>query len=130
MTRSIVITDGAPAAIGPYARGVRVGNLIFTAGQTPIDPATKEALRLQIETTVAEQKQFAEQAEKGVQPVVPDLSAALADPNHVYPVCRSISVPLADGNPAGNLTEGDLCLILIDQVDEALAHIAARIAEG
>jgi cyanophycin synthetase len=28
------------------------------------------------------------------------------------------------------LTEGDLCLILIDQVDEALAHIAARIAEG
>jgi cyanophycin synthetase len=28
------------------------------------------------------------------------------------------------------LTEGDLCLILIDQVDEALAHIATRIAEG
>ena len=28
------------------------------------------------------------------------------------------------------LTEGDLCLILIDQVDEALAHIAKRIAEG
>jgi cyanophycin synthetase len=28
------------------------------------------------------------------------------------------------------LSEGDLCLILIDQVDEALAHIAARIAEG
>jgi cyanophycin synthetase len=28
------------------------------------------------------------------------------------------------------LTDGDLCLILIDQVDEALAHIAKRIAEG
>ncbi len=28
------------------------------------------------------------------------------------------------------LKEGDLCLILIDQVDEALAHIAARVAEG
>ncbi len=28
------------------------------------------------------------------------------------------------------LGEGDLCLILIDQVDEALAHIAARVAEG
>ena len=28
------------------------------------------------------------------------------------------------------LTPGDLCLILIDQVDEALAHIAARIAQG
>ncbi|MBZ2209847.1 cyanophycin synthetase [Massilia soli] len=28
------------------------------------------------------------------------------------------------------LTEGDLCLILIDQVDEALAHIAGRVAAG
>ncbi|HEU4374032.1 MAG TPA: cyanophycin synthetase, partial [Telluria sp.] len=28
------------------------------------------------------------------------------------------------------LSEGDLCLILIDQVDEALAHIAGRIAQG
>ncbi len=28
------------------------------------------------------------------------------------------------------LREGDLCLILIDQVDEALAHISARVVEG
>ena len=44
MSRSIVITDGAPAAIGPYAQGVRVGNLIFTAGQIPIDPATQQVI--------------------------------------------------------------------------------------
>jgi cyanophycin synthetase len=30
----------------------------------------------------------------------------------------------------GRLSEGDLCLILIDQVEEALAHIAKRIAEN
>ena len=29
----------------------------------------------------------------------------------------------------GSLGDGDLCLILVDQVDEALAHIAARVAE-
>ena len=40
MTRSIISTDGAPAAIGPYAQGVRVGNLIFTAGQGGLDPTT------------------------------------------------------------------------------------------
>jgi 2-iminobutanoate/2-iminopropanoate deaminase len=40
MARSIITTDGAPAAIGPYAQGVRVGNLIFTAGQGGLDPAT------------------------------------------------------------------------------------------
>jgi 2-iminobutanoate/2-iminopropanoate deaminase len=44
MSRSVVITDGAPAAIGPYAQGVRVGNLIFTAGQIPIDPATQQVI--------------------------------------------------------------------------------------
>jgi 2-iminobutanoate/2-iminopropanoate deaminase len=44
MSRSVIITDGAPAAIGPYAQGVRVGNLIFTAGQIPIDPATQQVI--------------------------------------------------------------------------------------
>ena len=44
MARSIIATDGAPAAIGPYAQGVRVGNLIFTAGQGGLDPATGQVV--------------------------------------------------------------------------------------
>ena len=40
MRREIVHTDKAPAAVGPYSQAVRVGNLIFTAGQIGIDPAT------------------------------------------------------------------------------------------
>ena len=40
MTRSTITTDGAPAAIGPYAQGVRAGNLIFAAGQGGLDPVT------------------------------------------------------------------------------------------
>ncbi len=40
MTRSNITTDGAPAAIGPYAQGVRSGNLVFTAGQGGLDPVT------------------------------------------------------------------------------------------
>lgn len=32
----------APEAIGPYSHGVRTGNLIFTSGQIPINPATGE----------------------------------------------------------------------------------------
>lgn len=40
MTRSIVTTDQAPAAIGPYAQAVRVGNLVFTSGQIPLDPVS------------------------------------------------------------------------------------------
>lgn len=44
MTRSIITTDKAPAAIGPYSQGVRVGNLIFTAGQIALDPATQQVI--------------------------------------------------------------------------------------
>ncbi len=44
MTRTVITTDGAPAAIGPYAQGVRSGNLIFTAGQIPIDPVTQQVV--------------------------------------------------------------------------------------
>jgi len=35
-----VAVPDAPKAIGPYAQAVRVGNLLFTAGQIPLDPAT------------------------------------------------------------------------------------------
>jgi cyanophycin synthetase len=37
---------------------------------------------------------------------------------------------LAIDTALARLSEGDLCLILIDQVEEALAHIAKRVAEG
>ena len=38
--RTIVATDGAPAAIGPYSQGIVANGLIFTAGQLPLDPET------------------------------------------------------------------------------------------
>ncbi len=34
-------TQSAPAAIGPYVQGVKVGNMVYTSGQLPIDPVTK-----------------------------------------------------------------------------------------
>ena len=35
-------TQNAPAAIGPYSQAVRVGNLLFTSGQIPLDPVSGE----------------------------------------------------------------------------------------
>lgn len=40
MSRSIVTTDQAPAAIGPYSQAVRAGNTVYFSGQIPLDPAT------------------------------------------------------------------------------------------
>ena len=38
--KTVISPTNAPAAIGPYSQAIRVGNLIFTSGQIPIDPAT------------------------------------------------------------------------------------------
>jgi 2-iminobutanoate/2-iminopropanoate deaminase len=40
MKRKIVHTDDAPAAVGPYSQAVKIGKLVYTAGQIPLDPAT------------------------------------------------------------------------------------------
>jgi 2-iminobutanoate/2-iminopropanoate deaminase len=42
MNKSVIATASAsaPAAIGPYSQAIRTGNLIFTAGQIALDPAT------------------------------------------------------------------------------------------
>lgn len=38
--KTIISTDQAPAAIGPYAQAVETAGLVITSGQLPIDPAT------------------------------------------------------------------------------------------
>ena len=45
MNRKIIHTDRAPAAIGPYSQGVSCGDLLFCAGQIPLDPATGELVK-------------------------------------------------------------------------------------
>lgn len=35
-------TTNAPAAIGPYSQAIQTGNMLFTSGQIPINPATGE----------------------------------------------------------------------------------------
>lgn len=44
MSKEAIATDKAPAAIGPYSQAVRAGNLIFTAGQVGVDPATQQVI--------------------------------------------------------------------------------------
>ena len=38
--KTVISTTNAPAAIGPYSQALRIGNIVFTSGQIPIDPAT------------------------------------------------------------------------------------------
>jgi reactive intermediate/imine deaminase len=42
MSKTVISTAAAPAAIGVYSQAVRVGNTIWVSGQIPLDPQTKE----------------------------------------------------------------------------------------
>ena len=38
--KKVISTSKAPSAIGPYSQAIQLGNLVYTSGQIPIDPAT------------------------------------------------------------------------------------------
>ena len=40
MSKKVIATEKAPGAIGPYSQAMRIGNMIFTSGQIPLNPAT------------------------------------------------------------------------------------------
>ena len=52
MTKQIISTANAPAAIGIYSQAVRVGNTIWVSGQIPLDPATQEMVTGDVEAQV------------------------------------------------------------------------------
>jgi 2-iminobutanoate/2-iminopropanoate deaminase len=49
MKKEVISTQQAPAAIGPYVQATRLGDLVFTSGQIPLDPATMELVTGSIE---------------------------------------------------------------------------------
>ena len=73
MAKEVIATDKAPAAIGPYVQATKVGEMIFTSGQIPLDPATMEIVAGGIE----------EQAERVMKNLVAVLHAAGADASNV-----------------------------------------------
>lgn len=53
-------TDDAPLAVGPYSQGIAAGDLVFTAGEIPVDPetgevpeSTEDQIRLALKNVVA-----------------------------------------------------------------------------
>ncbi len=52
MTRSVIHTDAAPAAIGTYSQAIRTGNTVYLSGQIPLDPATGELVSGDIDAEI------------------------------------------------------------------------------
>lgn len=72
--KEIISTDKAPAAIGPYSQAVKVGNLLFTSGMIPIDPATnilvEGGIEVQAEQALANIKNLLEASGSSTDKVV------------------------------------------------------------
>lgn len=73
MTRQIVSTDKAPAAIGPYNQAIKCGNMLFTSGQIALDPSTGELIGEDIGT----------QAKQTLENLMAVLAAGGAGPENV-----------------------------------------------
>ena len=50
MSKEIIQTDQAPAAIGPYSQGIKKNRMVFVSGQIPMDPSTGEIVAGDIKT--------------------------------------------------------------------------------
>lgn len=73
MQKENIHTDQAPGAIGPYVQAVRVGELIYTAGQGGLDPATGKMVEGGVQA----------QAEQTMKNLTAVLNAAGSDFDHV-----------------------------------------------
>lgn len=54
MSKEIISTEKAPKAIGPYSQGVKIGELIFTSGQLPINPENGELVTDDVKKATAQ----------------------------------------------------------------------------
>ena len=72
--KKIISTDNAPKAIGPYSQAVRTENLVFTAGQIALNPATMEivegGIQAQTRQVLTNLKHVLEAADSGLNYVV------------------------------------------------------------
>lgn len=69
--KKMISTPKAPAAIGPYSQAIQVGNLIYTSGQIPIDPAAGQL----VEGGVKEQ---ARQSLSNIQAILQEAGLTMA----------------------------------------------------
>ena len=63
MSKEIISTTAAPAAVGPYSQAIKVGDMLFSSGQIALDPSTGSM----VGTDIAGQ---AEQVMKNLQAVL------------------------------------------------------------
>ncbi len=71
--KTIICTDKAPAAIGPYSQAIEVNGMIYTSGVIPVNPATGEipdGIEAQAKQAIGNLIQLLQAAQSGAEKVV------------------------------------------------------------
>ncbi len=73
MSKKVISTNNAPAAIGPYSQAIEAQGLVFCSGQIPIDPATgiiPEGIEAQAKQALTNVKNLVEAAGLSMDDVI------------------------------------------------------------
>ena len=115
--KQVISTPKAPAAIGPYSQAIRVGNLVYTSGQIPIDPATgsfvEGGIKEQTHQSITNVKAILEEAGTSMANVIKTTvfmadMADFADMNGVYAEFFSEPFPARSAVAVKTLPKGAL----------------------
>lgn len=115
--KQVISTPKAPAAIGPYSQAIRVGNLVYTSGQIPINPATgsfvEGGIKEQTRQSLTNVKAILEEAGTSMANVIKTTvfmvdMADFADMNGVYAEFFSEPFPARSAVAVKTLPKGAL----------------------
>ena len=124
--KKLINTAKAPSAIGPYSQAIRVGGLIYTSGQLPIDPLTgafpEGGIKAQTRQSLLNVKAILEEAHLTMDHIVKTTvfmadMGDFADMNAVYAEFFSAPYPARSAVAVKTLPKG--ALVEIEVVAEA-----------
>ncbi|RMR14545.1 putative Endoribonuclease L-PSP [Pseudomonas savastanoi pv. glycinea] len=102
MTKTVITSDKAPAAIGPYSQAIKAGNTVYMSGQIPLDPSSMElveGIEAQI-TQVFENLKSAAEAAGGSFKDIVKLNIFLTDLGHFAKVNEIMGTYFTQPYPA------------------------------
>lgn len=102
MTKTVITSDKAPAAIGPYSQAIKAGNTVYMSGQIPLDPSSMElveGIEAQITQVFENLKSVAEAADGSFKDIV-KLNIFLTDLGHFAKVNEIMGTYFTQPYPA------------------------------
>ncbi|HIE25299.1 MAG TPA: RidA family protein [Anaerolineales bacterium] len=126
LKKEIVVSEKAPEAIGPYSAGIKLGNLVYTAGQIPVDRVTGKVVEggitAEARQSLTNLKHVLESAGTGLEQVV-KTTCFLADMDE-FAEFNAVYAEFFTDNPPARSTVAVKTLPLNVRVEiEAIAYI-------